>query len=97
MRLLGGERVRAGLPDLKRELVQRRGVEAGDAGERLAVGEAAVRAHQRVGMFGADLDMIAEHAIVADLEAGDAGLVAVARLERSDRAAAVARQAAQIV
>ena len=33
------------------------------------------------------LDEIAEHAVVADLERGDAGLVAVLRLERGDRAA----------
>src|SRR3546814_16388543 len=39
--------------------------------------------------------MIAEHAIVADLERGDAGAVAILRFERCDRLAPVARGFAQ--
>ena len=42
-------------------------------------------------------DEIAEHAVVPDLERGDAGLVAVFRLQRGDRAAGIARRAAQFV
>ena len=49
----------------------------------------------RVGMPRRDLDMIAEHGVVADLERGDAGRVAVARFERGDRPAAVGRGGAQ--
>ena len=97
MRFLGGERVAAGLGDAARLFVQVERVEANRAGHRLAMGEAAVRRHQRVGMAGGHLDKIAEHAVVADLERGDAGLVAVARLERGDRAARVAAGAAQLV
>ena len=70
-------------------------VEADHAGQRLAVGEAAVRRHQPVGVARGDFDMIAEHGIVADLERRDPGRLAVARLERGDRAAPVARRAAQ--
>src|SRR3546814_18568132 len=65
--------------------------------EVLAVGEARFGRHQRVGMFRGYLDMIAEHAIVADLERGDAGACAIVRLERRDRLAPVARGLAQRV
>eukprot|EP01034_Spumella_vulgaris_P046172 gene46171-57571_t len=41
--------------------------------------------------------MIAEHAIVADLERGDAGAVAIASFERGDRFAPIARGFAQRV
>ena len=68
MRGLGGERVGAGLDHLLRLLVQLGRVEADHAGEGLAVGEAAVRRHQPVGVPRRHLDMIAEHGVVADLE-----------------------------
>ena len=55
MRGFGGERVRAGLDHPARFLVQLGRIEADHAGERLAVGEAAVRRHQLVGMPGAKL------------------------------------------
>src|SRR3546814_15897768 len=84
MRGLGGERVRARLPDLERGLVQIGGVETHHARERLAVGEAAVGLHQRVGVARGHLDMIAEDVVVADLERGDARPCAVIRLERSE-------------
>src|SRR3546814_16804875 len=70
-RSLGGERGRARLPDLERGLVQIGGVETHHARERLAVGEAAVGLHQRVGVARGHLDMIAEDVVVADLERGD--------------------------
>ena len=75
MRRLGGERVVAGLRDRVASVVQLGRVEADHAGQRLAVGEAGV-GDQRVGGARGDLDMIAEHAVVADLERGDAGLAA---------------------
>ncbi len=89
VRGFGGERMAAGFDHPARLLVQLGRVEADHAGERLAMGEAAVGAHQPVGVPRRDLDMIAEHRIVADLERADAGRIAVARLERCDRAAAV--------
>ena len=89
MRGLGGERMGAGLDHPARLRVEVGRVEADDAGQRLAVGEAAVRRHQPVGVPRRDLDMIAEHGIVADLERRDAGRLAVARLQRRDGAAAV--------
>ena len=66
-----------------------RRIEPDDAGQRLAVGEAAVRRHQPVGMLGGHLDMITEYGIMADLERRDARRFAIARLERGNRTAAV--------
>src|SRR3712207_7691830 len=43
-------------------------VEANDSRQSLPMGEAALGAHQPVGMLGRHLDMIAEHRIVPDLE-----------------------------
>ena len=64
---------------------------------RLAVGKAAVGRHQPVSMARCDLDEIAEHAIVADLECRDAGFIAIARLHRRNRPARIARCGAQFV
>jgi hypothetical protein len=72
-------------------------VEPHRTGHGLAVGKAAVRRHQPVGVLGRYLDEIAEHAVVADLQRGDTGLVAVFRLQRGDGAAGVARGLAQRV
>src|SRR3546814_3255575 len=66
-------------------LVQIGGVETHHARERLAVGEAAVGLHQRVGVARGHLDMIAEDVVVADLERGDARPCAIIRLEARDR------------
>ena len=71
MRGLGGERVAAGLDHPARFLVQLGRIEADDAGQRLAMGEAAVGAHQLVGMPRRDFDMVAEHGVVADLQRAD--------------------------
>ena len=87
---LGGERVGAGLDHSARLGMEVGRIEADHAGQRLAMGEARIRRHQPVGVPGADLDMIAEHRIVADLERRNAGCLAVARLQRGDCAAAVA-------
>ena len=78
-----------------RLLVQVGRIEADHAGQRLAVGEAAVRRHQPVGVPGRHLDMIAEHRIVPDLQRRDAGRVAISRLERRDRPPAIRRRRAQ--
>ena len=94
---LDGERVGPGLGDAGRLLVQIGRVEAHHPGQRLAVGEARFRRHQPVGVARRHLDMEAEHGIVADLEHRDAGLVAVARLERGDRAPPFAAGRAQRV
>ena len=91
MRGFGGERMRAGLDHAARFFVQFGRVEADHAGQRLAVGEAAVGRHQLVGVPRGDFDVIAEHGIVPDLERRDAGRVAVAAFERGDGAAAVGR------
>src|SRR3546814_17307633 len=48
-------------------------------------------------MLGGHLDMIAEHAVMPDLERGDAGAFAILRFERRDRLAPVARRFAQRV
>ena len=68
VRGFGGERVRARLDDPARFLVQLRRVEPHDPRERLAMGEAAVRRHQFVGVPRGDFDVVAEHRIVADLQ-----------------------------
>ena len=97
MRLLRRQRVPARLGDAARFLVQVQRIEPHRAGHRLAVGEAAVGRHQRVGVAARHFDEIAENAVVPDLERGDAGLVAIARLQSGDRAAGVARNLAQFV
>ncbi len=76
----GDQRMPPRLRDAPGFLMQIDRVEAHDARQRLAMGKAAVGLHQRVGGAGGDFDMIAEHAIMADLEGGDAGLRAIFRL-----------------
>eukprot|EP01136_Pigoraptor_vietnamica_P023031 Opistho-1_new@6302 len=97
MRGLGSETVGAGLRHLDRDLMQFGRVEADHARQRLAMGEAAVGAHQIVGMLGRDLDMIAEHAVMLDLERGDAGALLIVGLQRGDGAAATGARVTQIV
>ena len=82
----------------RRRLVVKLGrVEADDAGERLAVGEAAVGRHQLVGMPRGHFDMIAENGVVPDLERADGGRIAIARFERGNCTAAVRCRIAQRV
>ena len=85
----GGQRMGACLDHARRFLVQLGRIEADDPRQCLAMGEAAVRRHQPVGVAGRDFDMIAEDRIVADLERTDAGRVAIARFQSGDGAAAV--------
>ena len=94
---LGCQRMRARLADPHCLFVEVGRVEAHDAGQSLAMGETRIRCHQRIGMFGLHLDMIAEHAIMLDAERGNAGFLAVARLQCRDRLTAFAALAAQYV
>ena len=55
------------------------------------------RRHQLVAVLRGDLDEIAEHVVVADLQALDAGLVGVARLHRGDHEARGVAQIAGLV
>ncbi len=97
MRGLGGQRMGARLRDLAGDLVQLGRVEADHARQRLAMGKARIRLHQRVGRACGHLDMIAEHAIVTDLQRGDAGLLAELGLQRGDGAPPPCARIAQIV
>ena len=97
MRGFGGKRMVVGVGNLLREPGKLHRAEADDAGQRLAVEEAAVDPHQRVGMLRRDLDMIAEDVVVADAERADAGRFAVARLQGRHEAPAVRRGRAQFV
>jgi hypothetical protein len=63
MRGLGGQRVRACLPT-RIACSWRSAALKRTPGQRLAVGEARILRHQRIGVPGRHLDMIAEHAIV---------------------------------
>ena len=58
---------------------------------------AAVIGRQVVGVGPPDLDVKAVHAVVFDLERGNAGALALARLQRQQKTAAVAIQRAQLV
>src|SRR5215218_1672707 len=78
---LRGEGVGSGLAYPNRLLMKVRRVEPDDAGQGLTMGEARLRRHQGVRMPGRNLDMEAEHAVMADLEGRDSGLLAIARLE----------------
>ena len=55
------------------------------------------RLHQFIAVFGADIDMIAEHIVVFDLEAGDPCLAAVFYLKRRDQSPAFAAQRPEFV
>jgi len=59
--------------------------------------ETAVGLHQRIGSPCRDFDMIAEHAIVPDLERRHAGRGAKLGLQRGDRAASARAGIAQVV
>ena len=68
------------------------------AGQGLAMDEGGLGpARQLVGLGRRDLDVVAEHVVVADLEGGDAGFRDVAALQVGDQAAALVAQAAQRV
>src|SRR5205823_13994532 len=68
VRGLGGDGVGARLDHPARFLMQLGRVETHNACERLAVGEATVWSHELVGVTSRNLDMIAKHRIVPDLQ-----------------------------
>ena len=72
-------------------------IEPHHPGQGLAVGEAAVRHHQPVGVARGDFDMVAEHRIVPDLQRRDPGRVAILCLQRRNRPPPVAARAAKSV
>ena len=80
------ERAVAGVGDFRFDLAELGRGEAGLPGQRLAMNEGRIqrRRHQPVAVLRRHLDEIAEHIVVADLQALDAGLVGVARLHRRD-------------
>ena len=71
--------------------VQCQRVETHGPGHGLTMGKTAVRGHQCIGVLGGNLNKIAQHAIVADLERGDPSAIAVLRLKRGNRPAGIAR------
>ena len=75
------------------------GGEANLPGQRLAMDEGRIqrRRHQFVAVLRGDLDEIAEHVVVADLERLDAGILGVARLHCGDDQAGGVAKAAGLV
>src|SRR6185437_11436824 len=73
------------------------GIEADDSGEGLAVREAAIGAHQLVGVPRRNLDMIAEHSIMPDLQRADCGRITISSFERSNGPPSVGRGVAQCI
>jgi hypothetical protein len=55
------------------------------------------RRHQGFGLLGRRVDVIAKHAIVLELQAGDAGFFGVAGLQSGDDLAAVVTQRARFI
>src|SRR4029079_9284504 len=91
------ERVGTRLYDTARFFVEFGRVEANHAGKRLAVGENAVGLLQRVCVPRGDVDVIAEHGVVTNLERRDPRGIAIAAFERGDGAAAVGCGIAQSI
>ena len=81
----------------QRLFVQVGRVEPDHAGERLPVGKARIFRHQTIAVPGGNLNEIAEHGVMLDLERIDRGRLAVAGLQRRDCLAAVRTGAAQFV
>ena len=96
---LEAERAVAGVRNLGFDLAEFGGREAGLTGQRLAVDEGGVerRRHQLVAVLRGDLDEVAEHVVVADLQALDAAIVGVARLHRGHHEARGVAQIAGLV
>jgi hypothetical protein len=93
---LQAERAVAGIGDLGFDLAEFGRRKTYLAGQRLAMDEGGVerRHHQLVAVLRRDLDEIAEHIVVADLKAFDAGRFGVARLQRRHHAARFVAQIA---
>ena len=80
------ERAVAGIGDLGFDLAEFGRGETNLARQRLAMDEGRIqrRGHQFVAVLRRHLDEIAEHVVVADLQALDAGIFGVTRLHRGD-------------
>ena len=96
---LDGQRAVGGLGDARLELGQLGRGEAHHVGERLAVDEQLDmrRLAQDGAMQRGDLDEIAEHVVVADLQRFDAGRLGVSRLQAGDDLAAAVAQAPVLI
>ncbi len=93
------ERAVGRIGDLGLKLAELRRGEAHLAGERLAMDEAGVerRSEQLLAVLRRDVDEIAEHVVVPDLQRADAGRLGVAHLQRGDDAARFVAQRARLV
>ena len=96
---LYGQRPVGGGGDTRLELGQLGCRETHDIGERLAVDEKLVvwRLAQAARMVSADLDEIAEHVVVPDLQGFDAGRVGVAALQAGDEMPAAVAEVSLLV
>ena len=96
---LDAERAVGGARDFGFELAQLRRREADLAGERLAVDEGRVerRRHQPLAVLRGDLDEIAEHVVVANLERAHRRRIGIARLQRGDDAARFVAQRPRLI
>ena len=88
-----------GLSDGGVQLGECGGGEADLVGGGLAVDESRIegRAQQLLAVLGRDVDEIAEHVVVADLQALDGGVIGVARLHRGDHETGGVAQIARLV
>ena len=94
-----GERPFAGAGDPRLEVGELGGGEADGAGHGLAVDETGVlrRRQEAFGVVGADLDEIAEHVVVLDLQTANLGLAGVARLQAGNHPAALVAEPPRLV
>ncbi len=97
MRGLGHQRMGTRLRDPPGLFMQVDRIETHHARQRLAMREAAVRLHQWIGGACGHFDMIAKHAIVPNFQRCDAGALAIACLQSSDRPPSVACHPPQFV
>ena len=93
------KRALGGAGDLRLQLAQLGGGETHLAGERLTVNKDAVerRRHQPFAVLRGDLDEIAKHIVVLDLENADARFFDVTRLQCGDDAPDFVAQRARLV
>ena len=93
------QRALGGVGDLRFQLAKFGGGEAHLPGQRLAMDEGRVerRAHQLVAVLRGDVDEIAEHVVVPDLQRPDARGLGVAHLKRGDDAARFVAQRSRFV
>ena len=85
--------------DLRFQFAEFGGGEADLTGQRLAMDETRIErcGHQLVAVLRRDLDEIAEHIVVPDLEDADAGLLGIAGLQLRDHLARAIAQRSRLV